>query len=177
MLTRRLRLAVLIMLVVISQTAVFSHLRITGVAPSLGIVATVAVAYREGAEAGAVFGFVIGLAIDLFLRTPLGLSALSWALTGYAVGVVQGALLRSSRWIAIALGGLGGLVGGALFVLVGALVGLEQLVNTTRTIRVLLVESAYDALIAPLVFFVTDWALRESEARSRRAVGRSGWSR
>jgi rod shape-determining protein MreD len=175
-LIQRLRMGLFVVLIVIAQTAVFPHLRIAGVAPSLGVVATVAVAYREGPEAGALFGFVTGLAIDLFLRTPLGLSALSWALTGYVVGVVQGALLRSARWVAIALGGLGGLLGGALFVLVGALVGQEQLI-TNRTIRVLLIESAYDALIAPLVFFVTDWALRGREARTPSAASRSGWSR
>ena len=71
------------------QTTLFTHLRIDGVAPDVGLVAVLAVAYEDGADTGAIFGFVMGLAIDLFLTTPLGLSALSFAITGYAVGVFQ----------------------------------------------------------------------------------------
>ena len=87
----RLRLALLILAVVVLQTTVFSAgLRVSGVMPDLGLVLTVAVAFYLGPDRGAVFGFVAGLAVDLFLSTPLGLSALSFAVVGYAVGVVQG---------------------------------------------------------------------------------------
>ena len=73
---------------VIVQVTVFPHLRIFGVVPDLGLVLAVAVAYRLGPEAGALTGFAAGLGYDLFLETPLALSALSYALTAYAIGVV-----------------------------------------------------------------------------------------
>src|SRR4029450_12697441 len=85
-----------------------------GAVPDLLLVATIAVGYQRGPEAGAVFGFVGGLAIDCFLSSPLGVSALAFALVGYGVGVFQSGLLRSSRWIAPVLGGIGGLGGGAV---------------------------------------------------------------
>ena len=69
----------------------FTHLRILGVVPDLGLVLAVAIAYRSGPEAGALTGFAAGLCYDLFLETPLGLSALSYALTAYAVGLLQAA--------------------------------------------------------------------------------------
>ena len=94
---RRIRLALLILVAVVFQTTVFTHLRVWGVAPEVGLVAVLAIAYEHGPETGAVFGFVMGLAVDLFLTTPVGLSALSYALTGYGVGIVQGGMIRSPR--------------------------------------------------------------------------------
>ena len=143
----RLRLALLILAVVVLQTTAFSAgLRVFGVVPDLGLVLTVAVAFYIGPERGAVFGFVSGLAVDLFLSTPLGLSALSFALVAYGVGVVQGRLVLSSRWVAPIMGALGGLAGGVLFVGVGALAGRDQLLALS-SVRIILIASAYDALV------------------------------
>ena len=156
----RLRLALLILAVVVLQTTVFSAgLRVFGVMPDLGLVLTVAVAFYIGPERGAVFGFLAGLAVDLFLSTPLGLSALSFALVAYGVGFVQGGLVSSSRWVAPIMGALGGLAGGVLFVGVGAIAGQDQLLALS-SVRIILVASAYDALIAFAVFPIARWATR-----------------
>ena len=48
-----------------------------------------AVAYYGGPQLGAIYGFTAGIAIDCFLTTPMGLSALSFALVGYGVGALQ----------------------------------------------------------------------------------------
>jgi rod shape-determining protein MreD len=156
----RLRLALLILAVVVLQTTVFSAgLRVFGVMPDLGLVLTVAVAFYIGPERGAVLGFVSGLAVDLFLSTPLGLSALSFALVAYGVGFVQGGLVSSSRWVAPIMGALGGLAGGVLFVGIGAIAGQDQLLALS-SVRIILVASAYDALIAFAVFPIARWATR-----------------
>ena len=156
----RLRLALLILGVVVLQTTVFSAgLRVFGVMPDLGLVLTVAVAFYIGPERGAVFGFVSGLAVDLFLSTPLGLSAFSFALVAYGVGFVQGGLVSSSRWVAPITGALGGLAGGVLFVGVGAIAGQDRLLALS-SVRIILVASAYDALIAFAVFPIARWATR-----------------
>ena len=118
---RRLRLALVILVAVVLQTTVFTHLRIDGVAPDVGLVCVLAVAYEEGPNTGAMFGFCMGLAMDLFLTTPLGLTAMTYAITGFAVGVFQAGIVRSSPWIAPILGGVGGLFGGLLFISLGAM--------------------------------------------------------
>ena len=110
------RLAFLVVLFAIVQVTVFTHLRILGVVPDLGLVLAVAIAYRSGPEAGALTGFAAGLCYDIFLETPLGLSALSYALTGYAIGLLAGGMLRSPRWIPPVLGAAGGLIGGLCFI-------------------------------------------------------------
>jgi rod shape-determining protein MreD len=166
---QRLRLALVIIAVVVLQTTVFSDgLRVFGVMPDIGLVLTVAIAYQQGPERGAAFGFAAGLAIDLFLDTPVGLSALSFALVGYGVGIVQSGMVRSSRWIVPAMGLLGGIAGGALFVGVGALAGQDQLL-ALRSVKVILIAGVYDALLAFVAFPIARWATREPIAAGRSA--------
>jgi rod shape-determining protein MreD len=161
------------------QTTVFSAgLRVFGVMPDLGLVLTVAVAYYVGPHRGAVFGFVSGLAVDLFLSTPLGLSALSFAVVGYAVGVVQGGLVPPSRWVAPIMGALGGLAGGVLFVGIGAIAGEDQLLALS-SMRIILIAGVYDALVAFAVFPIARWATRAppGEVQGLPEHRRSGGSR
>lgn len=175
----RLRLALLILAVVVLQTTVFSAgLQVFGVMPDLGLVLTVAVAFYIGPERGAVFGFVSGLAVDLFLSTPLGLSALSFALVGYGVGFVESGLVHPSRWVAPIMGALGGIAGGVLFVGVGAIAGQDQLLALS-SVRIILIASAYDALVAFAVFPIARWATRTlpGDVRGLPEHHESGWSR
>jgi len=154
----RLRLGLLILAVVVLQTTVFAAgLRVFGVMPDLGLVLTVAMAFSMGPERGAVFGFVTGLVVDLFLSTPLGVSALSFALVGYGAGIVQGGLLRPSRWTAPTMGALAGVAGGVLFVGISAVAGREELLSLT-SVRIILIASVYDALLAFAVFPLARWA-------------------
>lgn len=156
---RLLRLTFLVVVTVLVQTLVFPHLRVFGVVPDVGLVLAVAVAYTAGPETGAFFGFVEGLAVDLFVNTPFGLSALAFGVTAYSVGVLEAGLVRSSRWMPIWLGAAGGLVAGTIFVLVGAIVGQEHLFELD-SVRIVAIAAVYDAVIAPVCFPLARWALR-----------------
>jgi rod shape-determining protein MreD len=164
---RRVRLGLVILGAVLLQTTLFTHLRIDGVGPEVGLVCVLAVAYEEGADSGAIFGFTMGLAMDLFSPTPLGLLAMTYAITGYAVGVFQAGIVRSTPWIAPILGGVGGLFGGLVFIFVGALVG-EQGYLSMASFKTILIAALYDALIAPVVFPVVRRAAREREVSGLR---------
>ena len=62
-----------------------------GVAGAIGdlvLVVVVAAGITGGADRGATYGFVAGLLFDLLVDTPFGLTALTYALVGYGVGVV-----------------------------------------------------------------------------------------
>ncbi len=151
MAVRLVRLALLLILLTVLQTAVFPHLRVAGVVPDLGLVAAVAIAVRYGPETGAAFGFAAGLASDLFLQTPLGLAALSFALTAYLVGAMQNTLARPARWMRPAIAVGGGLVAGLLFVGLGALVGQEQLF-AVLSLRTIVLAAVYDGVVAVAIF-------------------------
>jgi rod shape-determining protein MreD len=164
---RRLRLAFVVLGAVLLQTTVFTHLRIDGVAPEVGLVCVIALAYEDGADSGAIFGFAMGLSMDLFSPTPLGLLAMTYAITGYAVGVFQTGIVRSSPWIAPLLGGVGGLFGGLVFISVGAVVGEDGFLSMA-SLKTVLIAALYDALIAPLVFPVVRRAAREPDGAGLR---------
>ena len=171
---RVLRLTLLLISIVLIQTTILPYLRISGVVTDLGLVAAIAVAYREGPETGSVFGFAAGLSMDLFLQTPLGLSALAYALTGYLIGILQGGLLRSSWWVPPVLGGIGGIIGGLLFIGIGALVGQEQLF-ALRSLRVVLLAGLFDAIVAPIMFPIVAFALRGGSPRTTSEISGPTW--
>ena len=151
MTVRLIRLALLLILITVLQTAVFPHLRVAGVVPDLGLVVAVAIAVRYGPELGAAFGFAAGLASDLFLQTPLGLAALAFALTAYLVGVMQNTLARPATWVRPAIAVGAGVVAGLLFVGLGALVGQEQLF-ALRSLRTIGFAALYDGVVALVLF-------------------------
>jgi len=157
---RTLRLLLFLALIVIVQVTVFPHLRWLGVVPDLGLLVAVAVGYREGPEAGALVGFIAGLCYDLFLETPLGFSALAYALVGYGVGTLQAGMLRSPRWLPPFLGAAGGFVGGLVLLTIGTLVGVDAVKGTHGFVTISL-AALYDMLLAPFVFFLVSKVLPE----------------
>jgi rod shape-determining protein MreD len=163
---RWIRYFLLIVSLVVLQTALFPSLRVWGAAPDLLLVATVAVAYERGPETGAVFGFASGLAIDCFLSSPLGVSALAFSLVGYGVGVFQSGLVRSSRWMTPVLGGVGGLVGGFLWIGIASIAGQEDLF-VSATFRILVLAAIYDALMALWIFPFARWACGDHDYAHR----------
>ena len=81
-----LRVALVIFIVLMVQQTVMVALRIDGAHPDLLWLLPITAALLDGPETGAVVGFWAGLAFDLVLPTPFGLSALVGCLLGYAVG-------------------------------------------------------------------------------------------
>jgi rod shape-determining protein MreD len=148
---RSLRLIPLALAVVITQVAIFPELRLLGVVPDLGLVAALAVAWHDGPEAGAWFGFAVGLAFDLFLATPLGLSAISYALVAYTLGTIRPMFDGRIGWLTIAFGLVGGLAGGVLFAVFAILTGADEL-QRIHTVAIIVNSALYDAILAPLVF-------------------------
>src|SRR5438477_9612013 len=168
--TRAARLGALIALIVVIQVAVFPHLRLFGVVPDLGLLVALAVGYHDGPEAGAIAGFVAGFGFDLFLETPLGLDALAYALVGYGVGIIEGGLLRSPRWLPSVLGVAGGLAGGLILIGIGVLAGVEN-VKGTHGVQTIAIAALYDGLLAPFVFFaVTRTVGRADDIRTSWSI-------
>lgn len=125
----RVRIGVLLALAVVLHTTVLADLRIAGIRPDGMLLVAVAAGFVTGPERGAVIGFVAGLLADLFLYTPLGLSALTYALIGYGVGRMQGTMLRSAWWIGPLTAFVASAGGIVLFALAGATLGESDLVT------------------------------------------------
>jgi rod shape-determining protein MreD len=80
------RLGAVLVAAFLLQTTVAPNIRVMGANPDFALVIIVAVALIQGAEVGAVFGFLTGALVAVALIQPLGLSAFVFVLIGYMAG-------------------------------------------------------------------------------------------
>lgn len=125
----RLRLPLAVLLVLTLQYSVLQDMRVRDIRPDALLLFAVVAGIVGGSETGAVVAFAVGLVADLFVQTPLGLSALTYALVAFAVGSLQAGLIRSSWWITPLTALIGSAAGVLLFVVIGAVLGQTQLVS------------------------------------------------
>jgi rod shape-determining protein MreD len=144
------RLGAVLLCGVLAQGLLAPRLAPPGAAPDLLLVATAAVAAAAPSRSAAIFGFAAGLAADLFLVTPFGLSAAAFtaiARAGAAFPVPRRALLITPR-VAVS-----GLLAGAL-VMFGAAAFGERPVPSSATLGLVLRASVTAAALSPPVFAV-----------------------
>jgi rod shape-determining protein MreD len=154
----RFRMPLVMLTAMLIHTSVFTQFRIVGVMPDLMLLLAVCAGLEAGPAYGAVTGFAAGMVADLFLPTPLGLSALVYSLTGYATGVTKGGLLRDTWWFPMVTAFGASSAGMGLFALVGSTLGESGLLNG-HVATVMLVVGITSAVLAPLVLRVVRWAL------------------
>ena len=118
------RAVLVVVVALLLQLSFVADVRVAGAVGDLMLVVVVAAGLTGGADRGATYGFAAGVAYDLVLDTPFGLSALSYALVGYAVGLAGSALLRTSGWWPVAIAALAGAVHTAFYTSAGNLIGV-----------------------------------------------------
>jgi rod shape-determining protein MreD len=145
-----LRAAVVLFAAVLLQLAVVADLRVAGAIGDVVLAVVVAAGLTGGADRGVVYGFVAGLLYDVALDTPFGLTALTYALVGYAVGLAGSALMRTSGWWPVVVAAVAGLVQATLYTALGNLLGVAYSFGDLPAIA--LVMAAWSAvLVLPLI--------------------------
>jgi len=162
--TARLRVPLVLLLVLMVQKSVLEDIHVHDVRPDALLLLAVCAGLVGGAEVGAVVGFAAGLLADMFVLAPLGLSAMVFALVGFAVGALQAGLLRAAWWIPPATALVACSMGVLLYGVLGAVVGQTQFVRPQLLTTAILVALMDAALAIPLVR-VTGWALGPREKR------------
>lgn len=105
------------------QISVVSDLRLFGAVGDLLLLVTIAAGLVDGPDRGATFGFAAGLLYDLVLDTPFALSALTYALVGYLVGLVSASLMRHGRWWTVGVAAAASVAAVVLYASIAHLVG------------------------------------------------------
>lgn len=155
----RLRLLLVVVLMLVVQTAVLSRLRIVGVAPDTMLLLAVCAGIVGGPERGVVVGFVSGIAFDLFLvTTPVGLSALVFALMGYGVGLVAEGTVRSAWWIPVFTAGAASAAGSVAFAVSANVVAGADFVGPRLPVVAPVVGMA-SAALAPIALRLVSWTI------------------
>lgn len=169
-LAARLRVAAVLVGGIVVQTTFGADLRVDGVAPDLMLLLAVAGGLVGGADTGAIIGFFAGLLADLSLTTtPLGLTALAWCLTGYAVGRIRSTYLPDDRLLQPVIGLVASAAGILLFLIIGDLAGQRMLIVPGRAylVKVVVIEAVWNAVLIVPVAALLGRAARGTQGADR----------
>jgi rod shape-determining protein MreD len=153
-----LRVALVIFIVLMVQQTVMIALRIGGAHPDLLWLLPITAALLDGPETGAIVGFWAGIAFDLVLPTPFGLSALVGTILGYSVGALTTAVDPRAAWLKPVAALAGSVAADMLFAVLGAILGQEQMVQIDFFALFLVVGISSVVLVLP-VNRLMRWAL------------------
>jgi len=147
---RVLALAAIIITAVLLQSTVFSQLRLLGVRPELLYLVTILVALQEGPNEGALVGFTAGLAQDMFLDQPNGITALTLTLLGYTVGMARQYIVSPSPLVPTIVVAIATALGVAFYEIVTFLLGQFE-ASITYAVKVALLTALYNAVLTPIL--------------------------
>lgn len=162
--TARVRLPFVLFVALTLHLSLFATVRVGDAHPQVMLLVAVVGGLIAGAERGALIGFAAGLLADLFVQTPLALSALAYALVAFAVGGVQSGIIRSAPWLPPLTALVASFAGVVLYGLLGALIGQSHFVSP-RLLVVAVSVGAMNAVLALPVARAVGWAL-EAETDS-----------
>jgi len=145
------------LLVLVLQSSLLSEMRLGVVRPDAMILLPITAGMLAGSERGAVIGFLTGMLTDLFLQTPMGLSALTYSVVGFGVGTLHTGVLRAAWWIGPVTAMAASAVGVMLFVVIGAVVGVSHLFRPGLPIIVIGV-ALINGPLSIAVFRLMGWA-------------------
>lgn len=123
------RAGAVLLAALVFQAAFVAEIELFGAHGEVLLLVPIVAGLTSGPERGAMAGFVAGLALDLLVLTPFGLTALTYCLVGYGIGAMQSGVLRSSWWLPVATALVGSAVGTAVFAATAAVVGVEDAVD------------------------------------------------
>lgn len=173
-----LRVFVVYMAALLLQLTLFVEVRVVGVAPELPALVAILAGLLGGAQKGSVVAFLAGLMWDVYLPTPLGLAAVSFALVAFGLGSITEDLFHDTRVQTGLLVFAGTAASVAVYAVLGEVVGQRGLLDDDL-LKVVLVSSAFNAVLSLAVAPAMRWAVwdgraREPSADSAGAVARIG---
>ena len=154
--------------ILVLQLELFANIRFFGVMPEIMLGAAVASGWHAGPREGAVSGFVSGFLVDLYLATPLGLSALSYALISYVIGIVSELIAEDVEKIVRSVISLVGIVLGLVtFVAFGELIAEPNLYNKNFG-KILVVGGLYTGLFIRPLHFLMEWVFHQNSYQNNQ---------
>ncbi len=143
--------ASVLVVALIAQVSVFSHVSWNGVVPNLVLLGVVGIALSRGAHFGVLAGFGAGVLLDL--APPADHVAGRWALALLVVGYVAGRVgeeLRPTLSALVAAAAGCSFLGTSIFALTGIVLG-DPALTVPELLTVVGAALVWDVLLAPVV--------------------------
>jgi rod shape-determining protein MreD len=145
------------------QTTVMPHLVIWGVFPDLPLLVVASWGLLQGPREGVIWGFVVGVAVDLFSGAPFGAATLGLLAVGFLAGLAGTTVFRGRAALPLLTVFLGTIIHNLIFLLVVWISGQTVLWFDSLS-RVTLVSAVLNTVLTPLVY----WPLHLVHTRIRR---------
>jgi rod shape-determining protein MreD len=146
----------LLVAVAILQSTLVSHFRVWGVFADLPLLLVVSWALLRGSREGFVWGFIAGVAVDLFSGAPFGAATFSLMAAGFLSGLSQSTVFRSQLLLPLLVMLLATVVYDILFLLVVWISGYS--VSWLDSLfRLVLPSAVLNAVLTPVVFLIMRW--------------------
>lgn len=172
-----LRLVALGFLAVVVQIAAISQITVFGVSVDVAPLLVASVGLLAGSLPGAVFGFGVGLLVDLALVQTLGVTSLLYIAVGYASGRLRELRDPAHGLVPVAVGAVATAVATVGFALMQFLLGVDAPVSwlLLRQVVVTILLGALLALpVYALVRRVVQGSLPDDPRRRRRRAYTTG---
>jgi rod shape-determining protein MreD len=172
-----LRMLALGFVSVVVQIAAVSQITVFGVSADLSPLVVASVGLLAGSLPGAVFGFSVGLFVDLALVQTLGVTSLLYIAIGYAAGRLRELRDPAHGLVPLAVGAIATAVGTIGFALMQFLLGVQapvSLLLLRQIVVTILVNSLLALPVYALVRRVVQGSLPEDPRRRRRRAYTTG---
>jgi rod shape-determining protein MreD len=163
------RWALVVVTTLVLQVAVAAQFPVLGIVVDFMALLAVSAGMVAGPQRGAIVAFWTGLLFDFSRDGRLGLAALAFTLTAFAVGSLVVAVLSVRRLLAMVIAAAGIAVAELLYAVGGELFGEHTLTNP-RLWAIVGVTSVVGGLLSPLSVRACRWADGPGE-RSSAMVG------
>ena len=140
------------------QRTVLTEIHVLDVVLQIALALAAAAGAGSGPERGAVAGFTLGLMYDLSTGSPLGLTALVYALAGFVAGYVITLTPAPQWWLATIFTGIGAAVGETAAPAARMLIG-EDGWFTSRLFTIVPVVTVFAMALSPLLVPLGRWCM------------------
>lgn len=148
---RTFLLTLLVITGLVIETSVLGEATLGGAKPQVLLVITVALAMGEGPALGAGFGFIAGVSSDLLTGLPVGLTAITYTIVGYAVGAIRAQVQTPTAWLPAAMESAATFGGVLLYGGIALLLGQEAVGGRALLLNAAF-AAAYSAILTPFLY-------------------------
>lgn len=164
------RWAVVVIATFVVQIGVATDIHLFGVHPELMLLVAICAGLAAGPERGAIIGCIAGVLADVMLPVTLGISALSFAAIGFAVGLAAESMMETTRPIRVGITALASAAGVLLYAALAQLLGQRSL-SDPRLWWIVGIVAACNAVLSLPMFALCHWAEGERDGiRLRRGI-------
>jgi rod shape-determining protein MreD len=146
----------ILVILALLQATIVPHLAIWGVFPDLPVLIVASWGLLRGKVEGSLWGFIAGVAVDLFSGAPFGAATLSLMAVGFVSGLGKTSALRAHVTLPVLMVFLTTILSSTTFLLI-LLISGQSVVWLDSLLRIVLPSAVLNALITPVIFGGMRW--------------------